>query len=492
MTSNRCSLREAAAQHPQNIYLIDGDSEWSYAEFDKLVERFTWKLRDSGVVAGDRVALLTGNSFAAVAALLALARLGAVALPLNLRHDRTHRRQACKLAAVKLALFSEQLSEESQQLDIATSSLETLLAQADDEAGEEAKPDDNLTQASGEATILFTSGSSGNPKGVLLTHANHYYSAIGANFNLPVRESDSWLLNLPLYHVGGLAIIYRTLLAGSSLRVSSGWDVAETIALIATGRVTHLSLVPTMLRQLLEVQGERKWPSTLKAVLVGGAPISEKLVGQAHESSLPLLTTYGLTEAASQVATSSLADPTEKVSTSGRVLRHRQVAILAEDGSQLPAGKVGEIAVAGKVLFSGYIGGGDSGGTTNDGYFRTGDLGYLDQDGYLIVKGRADEMIISGGENIYPAEIVAAAESCDGVQAAAVVAVADEKWGQRPLLIIEAVHPADFDLQALDAILQNKLTKLMLPARIEVVSEMPRTTIGKIDYDALRRQFCNQ
>jgi O-succinylbenzoic acid--CoA ligase len=492
MTSNRCSLRAAAAQYPQSTFLTEGNSEWTYMEFDKLVGHLTRHLLESGIVAGDRVALLTGNSSAAVSAILALDRMGAVALPLNLRYAPTHWQQACKLAAVKLVLVSERLSDAIQQFDFPTGSLETLVAQAADEASDETKLGDDLTDFHGEATILFTSGSSGEPKGVVLTHSNHYYSALGANENMPLTAGDCWLLNLPLYHVGGVSIIYRTLLAGSSLLLSSGWDAGETAALIAAGRVTHLSLVPTMLKQLLEVWDGREWPTTLKAVLVGGAPVSERLTELARDTALPLLTTYGLTEAASQVTTTSLSDPTEKLKTSGQVLRYRQVRILDDDGNQLPAGEVGEIAVAGEVLCRMCLGEQESQVIADDGHFRTGDLGCLDKDGYLIVKGRLDEMINSGGENIYPAEIVAAAESCDGVVTAAVVAVADEKWGQRPLLIVETASPTDFDLTALSRTLQENLSKLMLPTRIEVVDKLPRTTIGKINYSALREKYCDK
>jgi O-succinylbenzoic acid--CoA ligase len=322
---------------------------------------------------------------------------------------------------------------------------------------------------------------------VILSYGNHYYNALGSNQNIPLGREDCWLLVLPLYHVGGLSILYRSLLAGTSVWVCEGFDESEVNHLIDHGQITHLSLVPSMLQRLIESRAGRPVPSTLRAILLGGAPVPGHLCEQILALDMPVLTTYGLTEAASQVTALSFDDHRELTRSSGRVLPYRRLKIVDSMGKELPVESTGEITIGGEVLFYGYLGEFSEDAVKNR-WFRTGDLGHLSPQGYLTVQGRLDEMMTSGGEKIYPLEIVRVAESFHGVRSAVVVPFENREWGESPALFVEASDPDRFPVESLKALLREKLAAFKVPPFIRVVSEMPRTAIGKIDKMKLREQ----
>ncbi|MCX6831993.1 MAG: AMP-binding protein, partial [candidate division Zixibacteria bacterium] len=239
-----------------------------------------------------------------------------------------------------------------------------------------------------------------------------------------------------------------------------------------------LSLVPTMLIALLQQRDYRPLPATLKTILLGGAPVPTSLVERARELKLPLLTSYGLTETGSQVCTLSPQDSTEKLNTSGRPLKYRELSIVDANGLQALTNTIGEIAVRGEVLFKRYLGGET---LDADSWFYTGDVGSLDTDGYLTVYGRKDDMLISGGENIFPREIEAEVETFPGVADCAVIGVPDTKWGERPVLFVATTAPANFDVSALKRHLHEQLARIKVPDTIIVTERLPRIGIGKVD-----------
>jgi O-succinylbenzoic acid--CoA ligase len=257
------------------------------------------------------------------------------------------------------------------------------------------------------------------------TLGNHYYSALGSNANIALAPGDRWLHSLPLYHVGGLSILFRCLLAKATVELPEpGTPLIKAI----TG-TTHVSLVSTQLLRLL--REEALDPGRLKAILLGGGPISAPLVDEAVSRGLPIHTSYGLTEMASQVTATPPGASPEELRTSGRLLPHREISI-SEDA---------EILVRGETLFTGYV-------TPHavdlpldaDGWFHTGDLGELDANGYLRVRGRKDNLFVSGGENVQPEEIEDALCRLEGVEEAVVVPVANTEFGFRPVAFVKTVE----------------------------------------------------
>lgn len=273
------------------------------------------------------------------------------------------------------------------------------------------------------ALLIRTSGSKGVPKLVALTFENNVYNALGAHQNLPFAHGDRWLLSLPLYHISGFSLLFRALLCGGTLVLDS-WKS------LLTGNpldITHVSFVPTQLYRYLQDENAGANLQKLKAILLGGAPASATMLQDAYAKGLPIRTTYGLTETASQVTTLPSIYPVEKLYSSGVVLPFRKVEIIDD-----------QICVAGPIVSKGYFVQGQLQPLPEiDGYFATGDLGYRDSDGYLYVRGRRDNMFLCGGVKIYPEEIERELLQIPGVVQACVVPVDDPKYGKRPVAFLE-------------------------------------------------------
>ena len=402
---------------PKAAALVGARGITSYEELDRMVSAAA--LRFGGLEPGSRVALYLPKDERYVALVLALIRAGHVACPVS---DRLPPRGAAQLLGK--AACSALISEDEQLLQKAVADLHELKPEDMLEvARHRTEPTDIPLQRS--ATIIFTSGSTGVPKAALHTFGNHYYNALGSNANIALRPGDRWLHSLPLYHVGGLSILFRCLLAKATVALppEPGDPLGEAIAGPAA---THVSLVSTQLSRLLREDADL---GGLEALLMGGGPVPPSLVDEALARGLPLHTSYGLTEMASQVTTTPPDASIEELRTAGRVLPNREVSISER----------GEIMVRGETLFAGYVKGEELDRPLNqEGWFHTGDLGELGEDGYLRVGGRIDNLFISGGENVQPEEIEEALCRLEGVDEAVVVPVPDEEFGARPVAFVRA------------------------------------------------------
>ena len=390
----------------------------SYGEFDARVSVAQGRLAKLGIEPGTRVALYLPKDVGYLVLLLALMRAGAVACPVSTRLP------AGGVGTLLEGAGCSALISTDEKVLSAIDGVDVLAPDALLAGGERdgRGPEPAEIPLDRPATIVFTSGSTGTPKAALHTFGNHYYNAIGSNKNIPLAPGDRWLHSLPLYHVGGLSILFRCLLAGATIALPEpGAGLGRTIS---EHRATHVSLVST---QLLRLVDEASDLSGLRAVLMGGGPIPPSLVEEALARGVPVHTSYGLTEMASQVTTTPPGASGEELCTAGRALPHREVRISGR----------GEILVRGETLFAGYLRDGDVDLPLDDGgWFRTGDLGALGADGYLKVSGRRDNLFISGGENVQPEEIEAALGRIYGVQEAIVVPVPDEEYGARPVAFV--------------------------------------------------------
>ncbi len=303
------------------------------------------------------------------------------------------------------------------------------------------------------ATIISTSGSSGRPKMAALTIGNHYYNALGSNDNIPFAPPDRWLLSLPLYHVGGIALIFRAMLGGGALVIAE--NGTTLVQAVIAGEVSHVSVVPTLLYRLLSQPRELVLAKThLKAILIGGGPVSPLLIDRALEAGLPIYTSYGLTEMGSQVTTTAQDDPAKSLFTSGKLLKHRELSI-ADDG---------EILVRGETRFAGYVSGdGLVQPFDTSGWFATGDIGSMSADGFLTVLGRKDNMFVSGGENIHPEEIEVALGRMPEILEAVVVSIEDDEYGRRPVAFVRLLPRSPFDETKLAKFLERFLPKFKVP-----------------------------
>ncbi|MGH7856396.1 MAG: o-succinylbenzoate--CoA ligase, partial [Candidatus Binatia bacterium] len=322
-------------------------------------------------------------------------------------------------------------------------------------------------------TILYTSGTTGRPKGAMLTNGNHLASATGSRRRLGVRRDDCWLALLPLYHVGGLSILLRSVLDEAPVVLQSGFDAARADRTIREGHVTLVSVVPTMLQRMVDENGS---PQRLRCLLVGGGPTPTILLDRATADGFPVAPTYGLTEAASQVATAACGEARARPRSSGRPLPGTSVRIDAPDGDGL-----GEVLVRGPTVMAGYFRAPEATAEAlSDGWLHTGDVGRLDDEGFLYVYERRRDLIISGGENVYPAEVEAVLLAHPDVREAAVYSLPDPEWGQRVAAAVILRERGSADVACLRSWCARHLARFKIPRSLELVSELPRTASGKV------------
>jgi len=485
-----CPVHRNSKKGPDRVAIRCDGASVSYGELERLVHGYALRLAAAGVKLGERIGVIACNSIDYAALIFGACRVGATLVPINVRFNDTARidsmtRSGCRLLFV-----------DAQRAGFARSSGydHMTLGGGDSDGDFDFTNEADATISCNisldlEASIMFTSGSGGVPKGAILTFGNHYHNAIASNENIRLEADDCWLAVLPFYHVGGMAVLFRAAIAGCSVCIMSDFDVDRINQLIDEGAITHISLVPSMLSSLLAAREMREAPETLRAILIGGEPGPGRLLDDIERLALPVLTSYGMTETASQVCTMSPYDSTDRLLTSGKPLRYSEVMIFDENGSPAGENVDGEIAVRGEIVFKGYLG--EDVGTTfgSGGWFRTGDFGCFDRNGYLHVKGRKDGMFVSGGENIYPSEIENAAAEFPGLAECAVIAVDDDKWGRRPVLFVRREGSTEFQAGGLRSYLEARLPRIHLPKAIVEVDEFPRKSIDKIDREKLREIY---
>ena len=430
-----CPVFAQARARPEAPAVIFEGRVWTWAEAHRAVSAVASALR---VQRGDRVAVRAWNTPELAWLFFAAARLGATLVPLNAR-----------LTAAELGPLLERTAPR-----VSFGELPGALPFPSGPGGDDAPAwwhDDDV------AAGLFTSGTSGVPKLVELTHANFRASALASGERLGDEPSQRWLGTLPLFHVGGLAMLYRCAIYGASIALEAHFDAARACAALDEG-VTHVSLVPTMLERVLEVRGARRFEG-VKAALIGGGPMSPSTLRRARAAGLPVLQTYGLTEACSQVTTEVPGEADG--STAGPPLPGVEVRIAGADASG-----VGEIEVRGATVAKGL-----------GPWLQTKDLGSLDGQGRLTVMARRMDLILSGGENVYPAEVEAVLREHPQIHDVAVVARDDAQWGQVPVAVLVTELAPD----ALAAWARERLASFKVPRAWIRVDALPRNATGKVD-----------
>ncbi len=424
--SDALSIRAAAGQAGASPALVVGGRTYTYAEVAALVERELPGLAHACGY-GAAFPFVADNGLAAAVTLFALLE---AEIPALLLHPR--------LTAVE---------RDAQVADARR-------------AARAAYP--------GAAVVIHTSGTTGRPRGAVLTRAALAASAAASAANLGWQEDERWLACMPIARVGGLSILTRCLAARRTAVLAPGFDAATLPATLADARVTLVSLVPTMLARLLDAHPQWRPPAHLRAVLVGGAEAPAALLQRAAERGVPVVLTYGMTETCSQVVATPYAErfAPEGCGT-GRVLPPAELRVVGE-----------RIEVRGPMLMAGYL---DAPPLPPDAWFDTGDLGAIDARGCLTVHARRTDLIVTGGENVYPAEVERALERCPGVAAAGVFGVPDGTWGETvaaALVVDPGGAPRDDEL---DAWIRARLAPHKRPRSVCRVERLPQTAAGKLD-----------
>lgn len=409
-------VRRWAMTAPGAPAFVVADDLWTYGDLDRAVES---RIRQGGL--GDIAVIEVASDAETIVALVHAARVGATIVPLA-----------------------------------------------------SGAPGPSRFEGEGTFAAISTSGGSGPRRLVRLTAGNVNASIRASQRRLRNDASDRWLLCLPLHHVGGLSVLWRSFAAGGSAALHAGFDPSTVARALGSGSSTMASLVPTMLHRLLE--GHPGPYHGLRAVLVGGAAARRDLVVRGLEAGLPLAQTYGMTETCSQVSTVVPGEASESLGTSGPPLEGAEVTVVGEKGEPVGTGELGEITVDGAMVSPGYAGEPDRSGP-----HRTGDLGALDESGRLTVIGRRDDLIITGGENVHPEVVAAVLEEHPGVRGAAVVGVPDPDWGQA----VVGVVAGEVDGEEVVAWAKERLLAHEVPKRITVVDEIPQVALGKPDRSLL-------
>lgn len=465
-------LTVSTRANPDNLALIYADQQWTYRELDQQVNAACAWLKHQGIVAGQRIAVLMPNCPEYVILVHALIRLGAVIVPLNTR--LTTIELAYQVTKVQAAMV---ISTEATAKIAAELPCPALVMSLAAFALFNANPPAQCTlDLDAPHAIIFTSGTTGNPKGAILTYGNHFYGAMASAYRIGTLPDDRWLCCLPLYHVGGLNILMRCCLYGTTVVLHNGFNVEAVNHALAQQAVTLISLVPTMLYRLLDTAFNAP---NLRLVLLGGAAATPDLMERCTAASIPVATTYGLTEADSQVATQTPASTLRKPGSVGKPLPFNTVEILNEAGEAQPAGEIGEIVISGPTVMQGYFG--DPEATLQNSKLYTGDLGYFDAEGDLWLVQRRSDLIVSGGENVYPAEIEIILKQHPAIADACVVGIPDAEWGQKVAAAVVLQPNANLTTDELTAFCRQHLAGYKIPRLIRVVEALPLTASGKIE-----------
>ncbi len=491
-------LEQWSKTAPERLALVAGGEELTFGALYERVSQIARQLHAQEIGRGRRVALLMGSSRRFVELVHALIQLEATLIPLNLR--LTPAELNWQLADVQADLLLTDSSHSVQGLAAAQGlvGLRSLsVAESGPALGD--LPEAEYTspvgfEATATHTIIYSSGTTGRPKGVRLTYGNHFSNAEASYQNLPAGPADRWLAVLPLFHVGGLAIVLRGLFYGMPVVVQAAFDPVAVNRAIDQEGITLVSVVTNMLARLLDQRSDRPYPPTFRAALIGGGPVPAPLLERCAKAAIPVMQTYGMTETASQAVTLAPAEALRKLGSAGRPLPgvtlriERDGAPIAETGPEA----VGEIALRGPQITPGYEGRPEATALAwRDGWFHTGDLGWLDQEGFLYVTDRRDDLIISGGENVYPAEIEAVLLSHPAIEEAGVVGRPDARWGQVVVAFIR-LRPG-LSLTATEAIAYcaERLARYKVPVAIYFADSLPRNATGKLLRRVLRERLLN-
>ncbi|MCA9403115.1 MAG: o-succinylbenzoate--CoA ligase [Candidatus Omnitrophica bacterium] len=444
MKTIHCPInRIARGPRRDTAAVLDDGRQLTYLQLEQNITAYVQQLRAGGVRKGRRVALAAEPASGFIIAYFALMRMGCAACLISARKPaRTAMEEYVRLKCNHLLLPSDNRRR--------FEGIETIPWPDGDADGQMPVGPFEYT-ADAPANVMFTSGTAGDPKAVIHSVGNHYYSAKGSNLNIRLAPGDGWLLSLPVYHVAGLSIPWRCFEAGATVVVPAAG--ARLPQAILTPGVSHISCVPSQLSELMEAAAARKKLRKFKAILLGGSSMPADLMRRVCRAGLSVYASYGLTEMSSQVATTRRLRTAEDVGRA-RVLTYRQVRIGPED----------EIQVKGPTLCLGIWRAGrlkPVGG--KDGWYRTRDRGRLSRKNELQVLGRMDNMFISGGENIFPEEIERILMGFEEIGAAVVLPVPSDRFGQRPVGVVRFQGGGHLTAEDLRGRLEGRLEKFKVP-----------------------------
>ncbi|MFD9430193.1 long-chain fatty acid--CoA ligase [Streptomyces sp. NPDC060002] len=484
-----------ARKTPHRTALVHGEQSTDYRTLHTRTTRLAHALRARGVRRGDRIAYLGPNHPSYLETLFAAGSLGAVFVPLNTRLAGPEIAYQLADSGAKALVYGPSHAglvaglpgntDVRTYLEVGAEYERELAAASDEPIDTPVTPDDTCI-------IMYTSGTTGRPKGAMLTHGNLTWNAVNVLVDTDLTADERALVSAPLFHTAGLNMLtLPVLLKGGCCVLVKAFDPEATFGLIEQHRITFMFGVPTMFEQIAR---HPRWAaadlSSLRILTCGGSPVSTPLIAAYQERGLTFLQGYGMTEASPGTLFLDAEHSVSKAGSAGVPHFFSDVRVLRPDLTPVEVGETGEVVVRGPHVMPGYWGlPEETAAAFADGWFRSGDAARVDEDGYVHIVDRIKDMIISGGENIYPAEIEDLLLAHPDIVECAVIGVSDDKWGEVPRAVVVPREGASLDPDEVLASLSGRLAKYKIPKSVVVADELPRTASGKLLKSRVRSRF---
>jgi acyl-CoA synthetase (AMP-forming)/AMP-acid ligase II len=503
-------LRAAARRTPDRVGFVVGDVSRTMAELDRRVDRLAQALIARGVELGDRIAVLMTNHMEMIEALFAITRLGATAVPINFRLVAHEVEFLIADSGARVMIVDSEMAALAGEVRDRVPALAACLVVGDalEAAGSGAEAYEEALAAAGTepvevdvpehapAFIMYTSGTTGLPKGAVLTHMNFVLSGMSVAVPLGVEgETEVWLSGLPLFHIGGIDcfVPYVFVSGGTVVVLPSGrFSPEEVLETFERAGVTGCFFVPAQWQAICEVEGMEERPLRLKRIAFGAAPTLAPLLDRLARRfpGVTYLNAFGMTECVGTTTLYSETDAFFKLGSVGKPIPTVELRIVDENMEDVQVGQVGEVVYRGPVVFSGYWQRPqETAEAFAGGWFHSGDLCYADEDGYIYAVDRKKDMIISGGENIYSAEVESVLEANPQVHEVAVIGIPHAEWGETPQAVIVPTDPADPPtLEAVTAWCRERLAAYKKPTSVRILQQLPRNASGKVLKHRLRAE----
>jgi fatty-acyl-CoA synthase len=481
-----------ARMSPERVAVVHDEREFTFREVADRATRLAHVLAKGGVGRGDRVAYLGPNHPTLLEALFATGSLGAAFVPLNTRLAAPELAYILRDSGATALLWSPRLAGVVEQLrtavpvpcELPLDEYEPALSTAG------AEPIDLPVDPGETCMVMYTSGTTGRPKGVMLTHANITWNTVNLLVDVDVTSTEVTLVSAPMFHVAALnQTVLPTFCKGGTAILVSAFDPDGTLELIERRRVTFLFGVPAM---FLAIARSPRWAtadlSSVRSAICGGAPVPEPLIATYRRRGIDLLQGYGLTESAPGATFLRAGDSPAKAGSAGTPSFFTDVRLADPGGAPVPPHQPGEVLIQGPNVMAGYWGlpGETAAAFTADGWLHTGDIAVADEDGYLYIRDRLKDLIISGGENIYPAEVEEVIYQHPAVAECAVVGVPDERWGEVGRAVVVLRPGTRLDPNDLLSFLDGKIARYKIPKSVVFAEGLPRTASGKVLKHELR------
>jgi len=480
-----------ARMSPDRVAVVYEEREWTYAQLHERATRLAYGLASLGVRHGDRVAYLGPNHHTFLEALFATGQLGAIYVPLNWRLAPPELAYQLSDCGARVIIVAPSCAGLVGEVNIPTVPLgepyEQILAPPPlSDLDEHVDPDETCM-------ILYTSGTTGRAKGAMLTHANITWNSVNLLIDVDLASDEVTLVVAPMFHVAALnQTVLPTLLKGGRVILVPSFDPEQVLRLIARHRVTYLFGVPTMFLAMARTPGWAEADlSSVRSAICGGAPVPTAVIAAYQERGVTFMQGYGLTEAAPGVLFLRRDESVRKAGSAGTPVFFTDVRLARPDGGAVQPGEPGEILAHGPNIMAGYWQRPEETAEvlSSDGWLRTGDIGVADEDGFITIRDRTKDLIISGGENIYPAEVEEVLYRHPAVAECAVVGVPDDHWGEVGCAVVVLRDGAAADADELMSFLNGRIARFKVPKSVLFTDSLPRTASGKVLKSAIRKKL---